>query len=247
MTFPSDPAREQERLDALAGYNILDTAPEESFDRLTRLARRLFGVEMSTISFLDAHRQWFKSRQGFDAFETDRDSAFCNIAIQQPKPLIVQDATKDETFAQNRFVTGEPHVRFYAGFQRRSPDGYAIGTLCAFDPRPRTFSDDDHQTLADLGGLAGELLALRRRIAEKEAPAKDAANHRVLKAGRIVYGKLAMPCTIRALTAEAATVDVLSTNKIPERVALMIDTDAVSRLCQITARTDRQLMLAFES
>lgn len=240
-------AREQARLDALAAYDVLDTPAEESFDRLTRLTKHLFQVPISTITFLDGHRQWFKSRQGLAVCETDRPSAFCNIAIQQPKPLIVLDAAKDQNFAQNRLVTGEPHIRFYAGHQLRSPEGHAIGTLCAIDSKPRAFSRDDSEILSDLAGLAMELLELRRQLGEIKGTARNLEAHRVLKAGRVVFGKLALPCTIRALSTESASVDVISTARIPDRVALMIDSDATSRLCQITARTERQLTLGFES
>lgn len=266
MRLPSpspgpEAAREQARLDALFRYGVLDTPPEASFDRLTRLTKSIFGVSMSTMSFIDGHRQWFKSQQNLGACETDRAPAFCNITIQQPAPLIIPDATADERFAANPFVVGAPHVRFYAGFPLRSSDGHAIGTLCAFDPRPRAFSRKDDEALADLGGLAMDLLELRRQGLRAETGstadnaaqpqlAKEFAHGRsVLKAGRIAFNnsRAAIRCTVRQLSPESAVIHVISTAKIPDRVALLIDADAMSRLCSVTSRTEQHLALAFES
>lgn len=256
-----DATREQARLEALARYEVLDTPAEASFDRLTRLTKHIFGVSMSTMSFIDGHRQWFKSQQGLGACETDRVPAFCNITIQEPAALIIPDATADKRFAANPFVVGEPYVRFYAGVPLRSSDGHAIGTLCAFDPRPREFSRQDDETLADLGGLAMDILELRRHAlagktgvspGESSEPslAKEFAHGRsVLKAGRIVFNnsRAAVRCTVRQLSPENAVIHVISTEKIPDRVALLIDADAMTRLCSVTSRANQHLALAFES
>jgi|GEM_PF-3592245 len=252
--------REQARLDALARYDVLDTPPEETFDRLTRLAKRIFGVSMSTITFIDGHRQWFKSQQGMATCETDKAPAFCNIAIQQPTSLIVTDAAADERFLDNPFVVGEPHIRFYAGVPLRSPDGHAIGTLCAMDSRARDFSARDAEMLTDLSALAMEVLELRRLSAVKTGSmaggigqsslAKEFAHGRsVLKAGRIVFNnsRAIVKCTVRQLSPDTAVVHVISTAKIPDRIALMIDAEATSRLCSVSSRAEQHLALAFES
>lgn len=255
-----DTRREQARLDALARYDVLDTPPEETFDRLTRLAKRVFGVSMSTITFIDGHRQWFKSQQGMATCETDRAPAFCNVAIEQPTPLIVPDATADERFLDNPFVVGEPHVRFYAGMPLRAPGGHAIGTLCVIDPKPRGFSSQDQEMLTDLGALAMEVLELRRRSlsasggaageAGRSGLAREFAHgNSVLKAGRIVFnnGRAIVKCTVRQLSPDTAVVHVISTAKIPDRIALMIDADATSRLCSVSSRAEQHLALAIES
>lgn len=253
--------REQARLDALARYDVLDTPPEEAFDRLSRLARRAFGVSMSTIAFIDGHRQWFKSQQGMATCETDRGPAFCNVTIEQSAPLIVTDAAADERFRDNPFVVGEPYVRFYAGIPLRSPDGHAIGTLCAIDSRPRDFSAEDRAMLTDLGALAMEVLELRRLALPARAAsatqgdalsglAKQFAHGRsVLKAGQIVFNnsRAAVRCTVRQLSPDSAVVQVISTARIPDRIALMIDADATSRLCSVSFRSEQHLALAFES
>lgn len=241
--------REQARLDALASYDVIDSPVEETFDRLTRLARSLFNVSMSTITFIDGHRQWFKSRQGIGACETDRDPAFCNIAIQLPDALIVPDATADERFASNPFVLGEPNLRFYAGMQLRSPDGHAIGTFCTMDTRPRGFSEADKANLNDLAGLTTDLLELRRQAALAAPGSRAEGAHRVMKAGRLVFhgGKTTLRCTVRSLSPKGAAVDVISTDGIPERVVLLVDSDATSRLCEIASKAERHLELSFES
>jgi diguanylate cyclase (GGDEF)-like protein len=160
--MPTDTeAAEDTRLSALAKYDILDTPPEEAFDRITRLTARVFNVSMSTVTFLDGHRQWFKARQGVDACETDRGPAFCNLAIQLGDPLVVTDTLTDARFKDNPFVVGPPYLRFYAGAQLRAADGAVIGTLCAMDTQPRAFADDDVKALSDLAAIVMSELELR--------------------------------------------------------------------------------------
>lgn len=153
--------REGERLATLDSYDILDTSAEEAFDRITRLTRRIFDVSMSTITLIDGHRQWFKSRQGISASETPKEPALCNVAIREARPLIVPDTTLDPRFAANPFVLGEPHIRFYAGVPLQTPEGHCIGTICAMDEKPRAFRDDQLDTLSDLARIVMSELELR--------------------------------------------------------------------------------------
>ncbi|GJE56366.1 sensor domain-containing diguanylate cyclase [Methylobacterium sp. WL9] len=153
--------REPERLIALDRYDILDTPAEEAFDRITRLTRRIFDVPMSTITLIDGHRQWFKSRAGIAACETARGPALCNVAIREHRALIVPDTLEDPRFAANAFVVGDPGIRFYAGVPLLTPEGHGIGTLCAMDTRPRSFLDDQIDTLTDLGRIVMSELELR--------------------------------------------------------------------------------------
>ncbi len=155
---------EDKRLSALAKYDILDTPPEEAFDRITRLTTRVFNVPMSTVTFLDGHRQWFKARQGMDYCETEKGPAFCNLAVRSGDPLVVTDTLADDRFKDNPFVVGPPYVRFYAGMQLRTADGIAVGTLCAIDTQPRAFSDDDTKALADLAAIVMSELELRTLV-----------------------------------------------------------------------------------
>lgn len=158
---PASATNEQDRLTALDRYDVLDTAPEEAFDRVTRLVRSIFGVPMSTVTLIDGHRQWFKSQQGMPGQETARGSSICNAAIQFSRPLVIPDTHEDPRFANNPCVTGSPFIRFYAGVQLRSPEGVAIGTLCAMDHQPRTFDNEQLAILADLAKTVTSELELR--------------------------------------------------------------------------------------
>lgn len=142
-----DEATRQAALDAL---KILDTAPEERFDRITRLAQQLFGVETAAISLIDHDRQWFKSKIGLEAEETSRSVAFCDVTIRESKNFTVPDATQDSRFSNNPLVTGDPNIRFYAGYPLETPGGERVGALCIFDPHPRVFSEAEELQLRDL-------------------------------------------------------------------------------------------------
>jgi len=158
-TLPPD---EVNRLSDLKALNILDTPPSENFDRLTRIASRVFSVPVSLVSFIDEDRQWFKSREGLDIKETPRNVAFCNHTILGDKVLVITDATKDERFANNPFVLNSPNIRFYAGCPLRLPSGSKVGTLCILDSKPRSLSGTDLQSLSDLALIAeSELAALQ--------------------------------------------------------------------------------------
>ena len=160
MTVPFLPENEHERLAALQALKILDTEAEERFDRITRVAQRLFAVPIALISLVDATRQWFKSRQGLAIAETPRQVSFCGHAIGGDDALVIPDARQDPRFLTNPLVANEPHVRFYAGYPLRSPEGHKRGTLCIMDCRPRTMSADNLQLLRDLASWAhGELNA----------------------------------------------------------------------------------------
>jgi diguanylate cyclase (GGDEF)-like protein len=153
---------EKDRLNALDQYQILDTPPEESFDRITRIVQSILHVPISLISLIDENRQWFKSRQGMAVHETPRDVSFCNHAIQTNEAMIVQDALLDPRFAENPLVTGDPYIRFYMGAPIRTPSGYNLGTVCAIDTVPRTPTAEQVSSLTDLSRLVVDQLELRR-------------------------------------------------------------------------------------
>jgi diguanylate cyclase (GGDEF)-like protein len=150
---PEIPADEAKRLRSLKSLFILDTQPEERFDRITRLSCKVFSVPIAWLSLVDKERQWFKSRQGCALPETSRQSSFCGHAILQDEPLVVQDAHLDARFADNPLVVGEPHIRFYAGQAIHSPDGSRVGTLCIIDRQRRQFPDEDKAMLVDLAAM----------------------------------------------------------------------------------------------
>jgi hypothetical protein len=156
------PTNEAERLAALKEYRILDTGTERSYDDITALAAHICEVPIAMISLVDEARQWFKSRVGVEQQQTPREVAFCAHAILQDKPFIISDATKDKRFAGNSLVTGEPHIRFYAGVPLVNPEGLALGTLCVVDHQPHQLSAAQQKTLQALSRQVMALLELRR-------------------------------------------------------------------------------------
>ncbi|UXH78162.1 GGDEF domain-containing protein [Roseateles amylovorans] len=159
MIPPLIPPDEGARLATLRVLQLLDTDPDERFDRITRMARRLFQVPIALISLVDDERLWFKSAQGLDATETPRDLSFCGHAILSDHLLLVPDAHLDPRFADNPLVTGPPHIRFYAGCPVRAPSGHRLGTLCLIDHVARGFDVDDQATLRDLASLVEQQFA----------------------------------------------------------------------------------------
>jgi phosphoribosyl 1,2-cyclic phosphodiesterase/DNA-binding response OmpR family regulator len=147
------PPDEEQRLAVLHGLSILDTQPEERFDRITRLAAEIAEVPIALVSLVDENRQWFKSSVGLDAKETSREVSFCAHSVSNRSPLIVQDTLSDERFADNPLVIGGPRIRFYAGFPLFHPSGHCMGTLCMIDTRPRHFSAATIQQFEHLKGL----------------------------------------------------------------------------------------------
>lgn len=148
------PRNDDERVAALRALNILDTGSEERFDRLTRLATKLFEVPIALVSLIDQNRQWFKSVKGLSVSETPRNISFCGHVVFCHETLVIKDASRDARFADNPLVTGPPHIRFYAGYPLKDIDGYVMGTLCIIDSVPRPFSSEDLQNLTDLGQMA---------------------------------------------------------------------------------------------
>ncbi|WP_417520308.1 EAL domain-containing protein [Marinobacter sp.] len=149
---------EKRRLAAVIRLGILDTPPEERFERLTRIARQHYRVKVALFTVLDSDRQWFKSRQGLEETETPRSIAFCDHAIRQDHIFIVENASQDPRFRNNPFVLDGPNIRFYAGVPVREPSGFKIGTLCIIDDRPRQFSEKDLDVLRILASIVEEEL-----------------------------------------------------------------------------------------
>ncbi len=162
---PSQHEQDTPRLRALRALKVLDTPPEERFDRITRLAAQFFDVPIALLSIVDEDRQWFKSRYGLAERSTPRSQSFCQHAVASRQLVLVDDARLDPRFVDNPLVTGAPHIRFYAGQPVFSADGHALGTLCIIDSRPRQLSAAQIACLRDFAMLAQEqLLAAPRRL-----------------------------------------------------------------------------------
>lgn len=154
MIAASVPTNEQERLADLRALNILDTPPEERFDRIVRLATDVFNVPIAYIALVDADRQWFKAKCGLTTDETSRRVSFCSHTILQKEPLVIPDAVSDERFHDNPLVVDDPHIRFYAGHPLVGPNGHTVGTLCIADRTPRDVDGISLSTLKRLAELA---------------------------------------------------------------------------------------------
>ncbi|WP_424812560.1 PAS domain S-box protein [Roseococcus sp. YIM B11640] len=164
---------EEQRLRSLRRYEILDTPPEAAFDRIARLASRLLGMPIALVTFLDRDRFWLKARIGLDAEAGPREVAFCDTTIQRKAALVVPDLGDDGRFADNPLVTGEPHLRFYAGAPLLTPEGEALGSLCVLDDRPHPdFTADQAEILSDLAALVMAELELRRELRSRDRMAR---------------------------------------------------------------------------
>ena len=152
------PTDEAERLSALRALMLLDTPPEERFDRLVRFAAEQLDTPIAMVSLVDGQRQWFKARVGLDDTESARDVSFCGHAILKEEVFVVEDARSDPRFEDNPLVVGEPHIRFYAGAPLSAPGGHRIGTLCVIDTVPRALSTLELSILEALRCLANEAL-----------------------------------------------------------------------------------------
>ena len=194
---PPVPADEARRLTLLAETGIVGSEPEEGFDDLARVAATLCAAPTAFVSFVESDVQWFKARVGFDAATTSRDDSFCGHALTEPEVLVVRDALADPRFADNRFVLGPPHYRFYAGVPLRVADGSAIGTLCVLDYEPRDLTEAQLDALRAIARQIERELRLRRRarigaatVAAKADAAKATADDedRAVAVGDMIPG-----------------------------------------------------------
>ncbi|TWI52543.1 PAS domain S-box-containing protein/diguanylate cyclase (GGDEF)-like protein [Pseudomonas duriflava] len=192
--MPKDPQEsalattEYKRLARLRTLGLLDTDAEPVFNRVTELAVQTLDVPIALVTLVDSHRQWFKSRVGMRLTETPREQSFCAHAIKQNKPLIVTDALNDPRFAENPLVVGEPKVRFYAGIPVTTMDGYALGTLCIIDTRPRQLTNSQIRTLQGLADIVtheiqsreAELVKSAQLLTAQEQAQANASNFRTI-------------------------------------------------------------------
>lgn len=170
------PDQEQQRLEELRSYQLLDTGPSGAFDDITELVRDIADVPVAIISLVDQNRQWFKSCQGLDACETPRNVSFCAHTILQRSPMVIEDAAADERFSDNPLVVNPPFIRFYAGFPLITRNGLAMGSLCAVDHQPRRLSEHQRGCLQRLARLTinqMELWRERRLLAASEQALED--------------------------------------------------------------------------
>ena len=184
VTVPPS-AGEPGRLEALHRFRVLDTLPEDAYDDLVLLASVICGTPIALVSLVDTDRQWFKARRGLPDEQTPRTISFCDHAIRTPGELmVVEDATRDARFAGNPLVTGQPGIRFYAGAPLVTEDGYALGTLCVIDQRPRQLGSDQANALAALSRQVMRLFDARQQNLELQ---RLAAERELMTRGMIDY------------------------------------------------------------
>lgn len=170
VPLPAPDRIRKKRRNAIASYEILDSAPEAQFDNIANLAARIVGTQSAAISFIDDDRQWFKAKCGLAPRETPLSVSFCAHAIGFDGLFVIEDARQDPRFANNPLVTGEPWIRFYAGMRILASDGTPIATLCVIDPhsRPQGLNVIEECTLRTLAGQVEALLRLRRLVIERD-------------------------------------------------------------------------------
>lgn len=201
MQAPGPHPREAERLAALRALGLLDRGPDARFDALTRTACRLFGVPTALLSLVDADRQWFLSRTGLEASQTPREVSFCGHAILGEKTFVIEDASRDARFRNNPLVTGDLHLRFYAGRPLRTLDGLPLGTLCLVDYTPRIFTAEEKEALEDLAILA-----------ETELQARGAQLMEALRYEALLFGMK------EGTVVNAPSGEIISLNEAAERI-----------------------------
>lgn len=162
----TDPSWELKRLATLASYDVLDSPPEASIDRIAQIAAAVCETPIALVTLIDKERQWFKARVGWELEETELSRSFCAIAIRQGDALVVEDALVDERFAKNPLVTETPNIRFYAGVPLRARNGMPLGTLCVIDRRARTLTPAQTAALTALAAEVEGQLELRQLLVE---------------------------------------------------------------------------------
>ncbi len=184
--------QEQQRLNALKKYNVLDTLPEEELNQLVKFAADICGTPIALISLIDEERQWFKANTGLNATETPRNVSFCQHAIAGDNTEVyeVSNALNDEKFVNNPYVTGDPNIRFYAGAPLVSPEGHKLGTLCVIDTTPKTLNPQQKQVLKTLSGFVISHFELRKAKRDAEI-SRDTYMKLIEEAGDLIY-----TCTI---------------------------------------------------
>lgn len=239
MLAPSIP-NDAQRTDSLVALGVLDTPPEERFDRLTRIASRLFETPIAYLALVDLNRQWFKSNCGLSVNGTEREISMCAHTIALGDTLIIPDAANDDRFFDSPMVTGDPHIRFYAGHPLKSPEGYNVGTFCIADTKPRQMSETDRLSFLDLAAVAEqelsnlELFKLHRQLEE----AAEDARQKNRENGRLLLNILPGPIAARLKGGERTI-----SNAHEETTVLFADVVGFSTLAEsLSAREVVQLL-----
>jgi two-component sensor histidine kinase len=218
---------EEFRLTALRSYGILDTPREEDFDEVVKVASAICDTPISVINLIDQGRQWFKAEVGLGVRETPLDSSICAHAILQPGLFIVPDTTLDRRFADNALVTGDPHLRFYAGALLQTPEGFPLGTVCVLDYKPRELDEKQKAFLRLMANQVMKLIELRRINAVEHTARLQAeellkenktlireGDHRVMNSLQLVQSILALQGRNSSSSEETKTQLKMASNRV---------------------------------
>ncbi len=168
MEIAPKPENEVSRLEAVRSLGLIDTPPEERFDRFTRFARLLFNVPIAYVSLIGDEIQWFKSVQGMDISQTPRELSFCSHTILTDQMMVVEDTIKDSRFNDHPIVVNPPHIRFYAGVRLNLPNGICVGTFCLADIKPKYPTEEEIKLLGDLGRMLEQEFQPRGQLTTDE-------------------------------------------------------------------------------
>ncbi len=163
MVYPALPPDEKMRIVELTAYNLQNPDTEQDFDQLSSLIAHFFGCPVALISIIDSDRQWFKGKTGTNQTSSSRELSFCGHTLLQDEVMVVEDASNDERFFDNPFVTGDFKIRFYAGAPILSEDGFKLGTVCIFDTKKRKLSTENRNALLLFSKQVSQLLSLRKK------------------------------------------------------------------------------------
>lgn len=204
------PADEKDRLQTLKELKILDTVPEDRFDRITKLALDLFNVPISTVTLVDSHREWFKSCQGLLNREGKRAVSFCGHALLSEDVFIVEDADKDPRFAKNPMVIHKPFIKFYAGVSLKAANGKRVGAFCIKDYKPRSVTDRQTYLLKSIASWAELELNVHELSSALEARTRAEAKVAELNNALRVLNKTLTHDLLNHLTVIKGLVEVFS-------------------------------------
>lgn len=229
MKKPEIPANEAVRLQCVMSSGLLDSPPDERFDRITRLTQRLFGVPITYIALIDKERQWFKSKMGLTITETPRDISFCGHAILGSDIFCIPNAHADERFKDNPMVIGPPNITFYAGMPLSGYDGSKMGTLCIIDTQPRDLTEEDISAMRDLADcVESEILLIHERQRSSNLKFKEERLQAVIEA--ITDGEITLnqDGTIKTFSPVAEGVfETTAANIVGKHVSVLVPIDLV--------------------